>query len=127
MNILRSLLLPAALTLAAAFPAGAFAQQAAPPAQNPPAACGEMMHRGGPHMNPMSSLNLTPAQKAQIKQIHEQYRAAHPCGSPPDPAARRAMRQQVLNVLTPALRAQLQSEMQARRGGAAYPASTPQP
>ena len=68
--------------------------------------CGESMHHGGGH-NPLAGLNLSPAQKAQIKSIHESFRAAHPCGSPATPAQRQQMRQQVLNVLTPQQRAQL--------------------
>jgi Spy/CpxP family protein refolding chaperone len=72
--------------------------------------CGERHETGEHHRSLLAGLNLTPAQKAQIKQIRQQYRAAHPCGSPPDRAARAQMRQQILNVLTPAQRAQLQAE-----------------
>lgn len=79
-------------------------------------ACAEQHEHHGP--NRMASLNLTPQQKAQIKQIHDQYRAAHPCGSQPDPAARKQMRQQIMNVLTPQQRQQLQQEMsQGGHGG----------
>jgi len=112
-TILRSVLLPAAFVAAITLPAGAFAQQAASPAMAPAASmrCGQQHEgRGGAERSRFAALNLTPQQKAQIKQIHQQYRAAHPCGSKPDPAARAQMRQQVLNVLTPQQRAQLQAQ-----------------
>ena len=117
MKILRSVLLPAAFAAAVTLPSAAFAQQAAAPVAPASAACGENheMHHGG--YNRFASLNLTPQQKAQIKQIREQYRAAHPCGSQPDPAARAQMRQSIMNVLTPAQRAQLQKEMSQPHGG----------
>lgn len=107
MNILRSFLVPAVFAVAITAPAGAYAQQAAiPVAQASSAQCGQQMHRGGGH-NPLAGLNLTAAQKAQIKQIHAQFRAQYPCGSRPSPNARQQMRRQILNVLTPQQRAQL--------------------
>lgn len=115
MKILRSVLLPAAFAAAITLPAAAFAQQAAVPAAPSTAQCGNHEMHGG--QNRFASLNLTAQQKQQIKQIRQQYMAAHPCGSTPDPAARKQMRAQIMNVLTPAQRTQLQQEMQQQHGG----------
>jgi Spy/CpxP family protein refolding chaperone len=90
------------------------------------APCGTMSAQGHPHgPNLMATLNLTPAQKAQIKQIHEQFRAAHPCGSTVTPQQRAQLRQQVMSVLTPQQQAQLRAERQQEHGGNP-PGSTPQ-
>ena len=112
MTILRSVLLPAVIAAALAFPAMASAQQAAAP-MAPAANSGACMERHEGHAGAAehrwAALNLTAQQKAQIKQIREQYRAAHPCGSKPDPAAREQMHQAILNVLTPQQQAQLKA------------------
>lgn len=65
--------------------------------------------REGGMMGRFAQLNLTDAQKTQIQNIMTQFRAAHPQGSPPDAAARQALRDQINAVLTPAQRAQLQA------------------
>ena len=58
-------------------------------------------------------LNLTDQQRTQIRQLISQYRQAHPRGSPLDPQAKAALHQQLLNVLTPEQRTQLQEPQPA--------------
>ncbi len=112
MNILRTLLVPAAFAAATVLPAGAFAQTAATaPMTNAAAPCANMV-RGEHHgPNMMAALNLSPAQKAQLKQIHQQFRAAHPCGQGATPAQRAQLRQQIMNVLTPQQRANFKASV----------------
>jgi Spy/CpxP family protein refolding chaperone len=71
-------------------------------------------HRGG-FMRMFRNLNLSDQQKSQIHTIMQQYRQEHPRGSQPDPQARKQMRDQIINVLTPQQRTQLQQEMQQQR------------
>lgn len=54
------------------------------------------------------SLDLTDDQRTQIHALVMQYRQAHPWGSQPDPQARQALHQAILDVLTPQQRTQLQ-------------------
>ena len=81
----------------------------------------------------MRNLNLTSQQQSQIRQLMQQYRAAHPEGSQPDPQARQQLRSQIMNILTPQQQAQFKSDMQRMRSqhpggdGDAFPRSTPQP
>ncbi len=121
MKSLRSLLLPAALGVALIAPVAVFAQQAA---QSPaPGAYSQGQgqwhghHRG--FMGALHGVNLSDSQKAQIKQIMQQFRQAHPEGSMTDPQARRQARQQlmqqVMNVLTPQQRTQVQQNIQQMR------------
>lgn len=120
MNILRNLLVPAAFAASIVLPAGAFAQTTATAPMNNVANPCAAMERGEQHrgVNPMATLNLSPAQKAQIKQIHEQFRAAHPpCGQGATRAQRAQLRQQIMNVLTPGQQAQLKAERQQLRNG----------
>jgi len=63
----------------------------------------------------LSKLNLTSQQEDQIKSLIATYRQAHPQGSQPDPAARKQLREQILGVLTPEQRAQLEQEQQQWR------------
>jgi Spy/CpxP family protein refolding chaperone len=53
------------------------------------------------------SLNLSEHQRAQIRQLVAQYRAAHPRGSAFDPQARAQLRKEILAILTPQQRAVL--------------------
>ena len=129
---IRSIFISAALAGAIALPTAAFAQQAPPAPASSAHPWGRQghHHRGG-FMHMFRSLNLSDQQKTQIRQIMQQFRQAHPAGSQPDPQARKQMRDQVMNVLTPQQRQQLQTEMQQRheRAGNREPApqSTPQP
>ncbi|MDQ2866026.1 MAG: hypothetical protein M3R51_07340 [Candidatus Eremiobacteraeota bacterium] len=106
MRTLRNLFIPAALVAAIAIPYGASAQTTPIAPVSAPASCGE--HRGSGH-NPMRRIRLTPAQHAQIKQIRESFRSQYPCGSKPPRQARTQMRNQILNILTPAQRAQYEA------------------
>ncbi len=127
MKILRHYVIPAAAAAALLLPAAAFGQQA--PAVNDPAPAATQQpshgrHHGG-YMRMFRGLNLSDQQKAQMKQIMQQYRQAHPRGSAPDPQARKQMRTQLMNVLTPQQQAQVQQRMQQMRDR--RPPATPQP
>ena len=114
----RSLLLSLALTFSAAAPLIASAQQA--PA--PPAAAGQHMHEHGMMMHRMfRGVNLTAAQKTQIQQLMTQFHQQHPKGSQPDPQARKAMHDQIMNVLTPAQQAQVKANMAQMHDRAGHP------
>lgn len=122
MKSLRSLLLPAVLGAALIVPVAVVAQQAdqaqAPAAQSRGQWQG---HRGGRHgfMGMLRGVNLSDGQKTQIQQIVQQFRQSHPRDAQTDPQARRQafeqLRQQVMNVLTPQQRAQVQQNMQQMR------------
>jgi Spy/CpxP family protein refolding chaperone len=108
-----SLLLTAALALSIAAPLAAFAQQA-PPADAPSPGA-HMHHHGYGFMHGMHGVNLSDQQKTQIHQLVQQYRQSHPEGSQPDPAARKQLRTQIMNVLTPAQQAQVKANMEKMR------------
>lgn len=132
------------MTAALLAPVAAFAQQAAP-APAPAVRQGPMhrfgRHRHGHHGFMMRGVNLNAQQKAQIKQIMQNFRQAHPRGTKMDPQARRTahqqLRAQIMNVLTPQQRTQVQQniqqmrqrrqEMRARRAAEPSPAPTQQP
>lgn len=120
MIILRSLM-PAALAAALVMPVGALAQQSVQPSGGAPAAgataypgAGEH-HRGGGWMREVRKLNLSSQQQSQIRQLMQNFRAAHPRGSEPDPQARQQLHAQILRVLTPQQQAQLKADMQQMR------------
>ncbi len=139
MKTLRNFVLSSAAALALIAPAYALAQQAPPQQQvaPPPGQGWQGSHRGHGFMGMFRRLNLSSAQQTQIQQIMQQYRAAHPRGSAPDPTARKQMRDRIMNVLTPQQRTQLQQQMQQmreqrmrdgdREPGPPAPQSTPQP
>ena len=128
----RSLLVPAALATAIAIPAVSFAQVQPAPAQYQQQP-GSERHRGGFRF--LKDLNLTPQQQAQIDQIRQQFRQAHPKGSARDPQAMKDMRDKIMAVLTPAQQAQLKADMQKRRdefgrgrnGRTGFPQPSPSP
>jgi Spy/CpxP family protein refolding chaperone len=129
----RSLLVPAALATALAVPAIGFAQVQPAPAQTQPQSGSERQH-GGFRFG--KDLNLTQQQQAQIDQIRQQYRQAHPKGSARDPQAMKDMRDKMMAVLTPAQQAQLKADMQKRRqefggrgrnGQSSFPQPSPSP
>lgn len=125
MKSLRSFVIPVALGAALLAPVAVFAQQAGqPPAdgQNPAVYQGPMRHGGHRHhgfMGLLHGVNLSAQQKSQIKQIMQQYRQAHPRGSQTDAAARkqsrRQLRAQIMNVLTPEQRTQVDQNMKQMR------------
>ena len=133
MNISR-LLLSGALALGLLWPVASLAQQSSGTVTGPAASASPNAGygRGGGMMAALRDLNLSDAHMQQIKQIRDQYRQAHPQGSPRDPQAMQTMRQAVLKVLTPAQRTQFEAKMQALRAqyqsqnnGAAPPEQPP--
>lgn len=84
-------------------------------------------------MRILQSLNLTPDQNQQIQALVNQYHQSHPPGSAPDPDAMRTIRQQVMQILTPAQRQQLQTQLQQMREqrsqqrGQVVPQASPSP
>jgi Spy/CpxP family protein refolding chaperone len=110
----------AAVAASFALPLAVSAQQAPPPA-TAPAPPASAPHRGGAHfMRALRSLNLSDAQKTQIKTAMQQTRQANENA---DPQTRKAnleqLRSQITSVLTPDQRAQLQAELQKEREDAA--------
>lgn len=66
-------------------------------------------------MRMFKGVNLSDQQKSQMKQIMQQFRQAHPEGSRPDPQARQQLRRQMMNILTPQQRTQVEQNMQQAR------------
>jgi len=114
MNISKPILAGAAL-LALALPL-AVAAQTTPAAPTTNATAGEHRHHGG-GLNRMAlrGITLTDAQKQQMMQLRTAYKTAHPKGSTPDPAARKALRDQMLGVLTPDQRTQYDANLKTLR------------
>jgi Spy/CpxP family protein refolding chaperone len=110
---LSPFLLSGALAVAIGLPIVGCAQQAPAQSQSGASQGAYGHHRHG--MRWLQGVNLTDQQKQQIQNLMQQYRQAHPQGSQPDPQARQQLRQQVMNVLTPAQRAQVEQNMQKMR------------
>lgn len=126
-----------ALVSALAVPSVALAQSPAPGAPAPVASPAAGHHQHGHHsryMRALQSLNLSDAQKQQIKAAFQQSRQANQNA---DPATRKAnrekLRTQINGILTPAQRTQLQTTLQQERnehherGRGASPAPTAAP
>jgi Spy/CpxP family protein refolding chaperone len=127
-----------ALVSALAVPALALAQQAPPPGAPAPAASAAPHHHGHRHhsayMRALRSLNLSDAQKQQIKAAFQQSRQANQNA---DPATHKAnsekLHAQIDGILTPAQRTQLQTTLkqernqQKRPGMGVSPAPSPIP
>jgi len=100
-----------------ALPIAALAQDdpnAAPPMTNSPSMNASMEHhRQGAMM--MRDLDLTDDQKAQLKAIHDKFKADHPDMSTVTKADRKAMRDQIMAVLTPEQRAKWRKHMMSRQ------------
>jgi Spy/CpxP family protein refolding chaperone len=96
-------------------PAIGFAQVQPAPGQTQQETGSQRHHGGGFRF--LKDLNLSQQQQAQIDQIRQQYRQAHPKGSARDPQAMKDMRDKMMAVLTPAQQAQLKADMQKRRAG----------
>ncbi|MBV9277197.1 MAG: hypothetical protein JOZ97_03075 [Candidatus Eremiobacteraeota bacterium] len=111
MNTIRTFLSIGGLIVALALPAATLAQTT--PSDQPGLGAPQ---RGG-MMRAYDNLNLTPDQRQKIDALITQYRQAHPRGSTPDPNARKALRDQIFAILTPAQQAQLQANMAAARNG----------
>ncbi len=110
MKFIAFLVAPAILAAMVAVPGHALAQSA--PMPHSAMSCGGGHGNG---VNPMRGISLSPQQRAQIRSIREQFRAAHPCGSPPNAQARAALHQQILGVLTPAQQAQYEANLRAEK------------
>jgi Spy/CpxP family protein refolding chaperone len=80
-------------------------------------------HHGGMG-RALEGINLSDQQKAKVGQVMQQYRQSHPPGSSPDPQARRQLRQQILDVLTPSQQAQYQQNLQRLRSQYEHPNPT---
>lgn len=117
MNISKPILAGAAL-LALALPLAVSAQTttAAPTTTTTTETEGAHHHHGGGlNRMAMRGITLTDAQKQQIMQLRTAYKTAHPKGSTPDPASRKALRDQMLGVLTPDQRTQYDANVKQLR------------
>ena len=103
----RLVALSFALGITALAPAVSLAQQSAPAAGAPAAGARHGFGIG----RALRTLNLNEQQKAQIKQLMDQYRQQHPRGSTPDPQSRQQLRDRIMSVLTPQQQAQLRQEL----------------
>jgi Spy/CpxP family protein refolding chaperone len=116
--MVRSLLISAALAAAIIVPAGAFAQQSAQQPSAGAPAQGQWQghaHRHGGMMGMMRDLNLSDAQKTQIRQIMQQYRDSRTPGQRPSVQERSALHDKIMSVLTPQQRTQMQAKLQQMR------------
>ncbi|HXP94035.1 MAG TPA: hypothetical protein VN905_11255 [Candidatus Binatia bacterium] len=115
----------ALVAFAAGLPLAASAQVVPPPAQTGPSAPSQgapQQHHRNPYMRALRSVNLSDAQKSQIRSILQSYRQKD---QGLDQTARRAnaqqMRTDIMNVLTPAQRTQFQQAVQQMRQTGAQP------
>ena len=105
------------LTVALAMPLGAAAQQSQPPAtqqaqgRTTPSET-TIQHRW---MKRLGGLNLSSDQQQHIQSLIDQFAQAHPQGSPRDPGAARALRAQIMGVLTSDQQSQYHQQVAARR------------
>ena len=109
MNTIRTFLTAGAFIAAIALPTATLAQTAT---SDQPSVNAQQGRGGMSHL--YDNLNLTSDQRQKIDALIAQYRQAHPHGSTPDPAARKALRDQIFAILTPTQQNQLRSGMQAR-------------
>ncbi|MEO6912593.1 MAG: hypothetical protein ABI182_01055 [Candidatus Baltobacteraceae bacterium] len=107
---LSSTFIAIAFSAALAAPLAASADTT-PAAAAPTAAVHRHHHHGNAFMRSLHGVNLSTAQQAQIKSLMQSYRQAHPKGSPRDPVARKQLRQNVVNQLTPTQRTQFEQNM----------------
>ena len=115
------LILTAAFLLLTGAPSYAQSQQAPPPPQSAPN--GQPGQAGQPHhgtpymMRALQQMNLSDAQRSQIKSMVQSYRQQNPQGT--DPQTRKAnakqLRSNILGVLSPDQQAQLKSNIKAMR------------
>ena len=109
----------ALVAFAAGLPVAASAQVIPQPPANGPAGAQQgtpHRHHGNPYMRALRSLNLSDSQKSQLRSIMQSYRQKN---QGVDRTTRRAsmrqMRSDIMNVLTPSQRTQLQTRMQQMR------------
>jgi hypothetical protein len=104
----------AALVAALALPIGASAQVV----QQPGPVQGQQQRSPGARqyqrwMKRLSGLNLSQQQQQQVQGALSQFASQHPAGSPKDPQASHALRDQIYSILTPDQQNQLRTEMRA--------------
>lgn len=66
-------------------------------------------------MKRLSAIGLSAQQQQQVQNVLGQYGQQHPPGSPRDPQAAHALRDQIFSILTPDQQGRLRAEMQAMR------------
>ncbi len=105
----------AALLAALALPIGASAQVY--PQQQPAPVQGQQQSAGSKQykhwMKRLSGLNLSQQQMQQAQNFLSQFASQHPAGSPKDPQANHALRDQIYSILTPDQMNQLRAEKKA--------------
>jgi Spy/CpxP family protein refolding chaperone len=123
---LTPLILSGILSLAVGLPIAGAAQTAPAPAASA-ASPGAHAHHHNGFMRALRGVNLSDQQKTQIQQIMSQYKSQHQPGSPRDPQAMQQLHQQVMNVLTPDQRTQVQQNLQQMRQDREQNGSQPAP
>lgn len=88
-------------------------QQPVPQAQGQHGSPGE--HASKRWMKRLSAVGLSGQQQQQVQNLLGQYAQQHPAGSPRDPQAAHALRDQIYGILSPAQQTQLRAAMQAQR------------
>jgi hypothetical protein len=118
----------AALLAALALPIGASAQVY--PQQQPAPAQGQQQSAGSKQykhwMKRLSGLNLSQQQMQQAQNFLSQFASQHPAGSPKDPQANHALRDQMYSILTPDQQNQLRAEQRAAHQQRAAQGQNPQ-
>lgn len=110
---LSPILLSGALACAIGLPVAGMAQQA--PMTAPASTAPFAGHRHHGMKRIFRGVSLSDQQRAQIKSAMTQFHQAHPKGSAPDRAARKALHQQIMSILTPAQQAQVKANMARMR------------
>jgi len=112
-----NLLAIGALAAALAVPLGASAQQnqQSPGVHSQNRSTPSEAHMQHRWAKRLGRLNLSGDQQQRVQALINQYSQTHPEGSPRDPAATRALRHQLMGVLTPDQQNQLHQQMRAQR------------
>jgi chromosome condensin MukBEF ATPase and DNA-binding subunit MukB len=105
----------AAFVAALALPIGASAQVAPQPApgQGQQRSPGQRQYQHW--MRRLSALNLSQQQQSAVQNALNQFASQHPAGSPKDPQAAHALRDQIYSILTPDQVNQLRAEQRAMK------------
>lgn len=101
-KLLLGSLLAASTCIAMIAPATAATNTAAPNSA-------QMQHKDGTHKGPLSKINLTATQQAQVKSIHDKYRSQGKDG-------RQKARAEIAKVLTAQQRSQLETMKAEHKG-----------
>jgi Spy/CpxP family protein refolding chaperone len=105
----------AAFVAALALPIGASAQVAPQPApvQGQQRSPGQRQYQHW--MRRLSTLNLSQQQQQAVQNALNQFASQHPAGSPKDPQAAHALRDQIYSILTPDQVNQLRAQQRAMK------------